>query len=180
MVLYKKNTKTTKAVHSPHANLENTRAFVLDKLATLNDNKKKNKKIETCIFNYAVKSAKQQCIERAWTNIQFRRLYLNKYRSILSNLKRDAELYSMSTKEFVFCDTPSDIAHEIWSNAIASAERKRNMMVVRCEDEEETGLYKCAKCKSKNTSFVTLQTRSADEPMTIFITCKQCDNRWKE
>jgi DNA-directed RNA polymerase subunit M/transcription elongation factor TFIIS len=24
-----------------------------------------------------------------------------------------------------------------------------------------------------------MQTRSADEPMTVFITCHNCDSRWK-
>lgn len=39
---------------------------------------------------------------------------------------------------------------------------------------EESALYKCRKCKSKKVSIKELQTRSADEPMTLFITCHEC------
>lgn len=41
------------------------------------------------------------------------------------------------------------------------------------------GLFKCGKCKSKKTTYYQMQTRSADEPMTTFITCMECANRWK-
>ena len=41
------------------------------------------------------------------------------------------------------------------------------------------GLHKCGKCKSMKTSYYQLQTRSSDEPMTNFVTCHNCGNRWK-
>nr|QBK90625.1 MAG: transcription factor S-II [Pithovirus LCPAC104] len=46
--------------------------------------------------------------------------------------------------------------------------------------ENVEGLFgECAKCKSLKISYVQIQTRSADEPMTIIITCVECDNTWK-
>ena len=39
---------------------------------------------------------------------------------------------------------------------------------------------KCGRCKKKECSFYQLQTRSADEPMTTFVTCLNCGNRWKQ
>lgn len=42
------------------------------------------------------------------------------------------------------------------------------------------GIYTCNKCKSNLTSHYSLQVRSADEPMTVFITCLNCANKWKE
>ena len=47
------------------------------------------------------------------------------------------------------------------------------------EEDIADGLFQCSKCKSKKTTYYSLQTRSADEPMTNFITCTNCDNRWK-
>ena len=41
------------------------------------------------------------------------------------------------------------------------------------------GVYKCRNCGGKKTVQKELQTRSADEPMTIFITCVNCKNTWK-
>lgn len=42
-----------------------------------------------------------------------------------------------------------------------------------------TNAFKCGKCGKKEATYYQLQTRSADEPMTAFITCTNCDNRWK-
>ena len=42
-----------------------------------------------------------------------------------------------------------------------------------------SGIYKCWKCGGNQTTQSEMQTRSADEPMTLFITCLNCDNRWK-
>jgi DNA-directed RNA polymerase subunit M/transcription elongation factor TFIIS len=49
----------------------------------------------------------------------------------------------------------------------------------RAQDENYNGLFKCGKCKSVKTTYYQMQTRSADEPMTTFVTCKNCSNRWK-
>lgn len=41
-------------------------------------------------------------------------------------------------------------------------------------------LLKCGKCRKSNCTFFEMQTRSADEPMTVFVTCNECGNRWKQ
>lgn len=41
------------------------------------------------------------------------------------------------------------------------------------------GMFKCGRCKSSKTSHYMKQTRSADEPMTVFVNCRDCGNRWK-
>ena len=50
-------------------------------------------------------------------------------------------------------------------------------------DEKHTpvteGVYKCRKCGGRKTRQNEMQTRSADEPMTIFIHCVTCGNSWK-
>jgi transcription elongation factor S-II len=38
----------------------------------------------------------------------------------------------------------------------------------------------CGKCKCPTTSYFMMQTRSADEPMTIFITCTNCGHSWRK
>ena len=45
--------------------------------------------------------------------------------------------------------------------------------------EASTDDFTCFKCKSKECTHYQLQTRSADEPMTTFVTCIRCSNRWK-
>lgn len=43
----------------------------------------------------------------------------------------------------------------------------------------ETDMFKCNKCKSSKCTYTQLQTRSSDEPMTTFVCCLSCGNRWK-
>jgi DNA-directed RNA polymerase subunit M/transcription elongation factor TFIIS len=49
----------------------------------------------------------------------------------------------------------------------------------KAKEDDYEGLFMCGKCKSVKTSYYQLQTRSADEPMTAYITCKSCGHRWK-
>jgi len=46
-------------------------------------------------------------------------------------------------------------------------------------DLNKGGEFRCGKCKSTNTIFTEKQTRSSDEPMTVFICCLNCGKRWK-
>jgi transcription elongation factor S-II len=43
----------------------------------------------------------------------------------------------------------------------------------------KTDLMKCNKCGKRDCTYNQLQTRSADEPMTTFVLCNACGNRWK-
>nr|ADD24357.1 Transcription elongation factor S-II [Lepeophtheirus salmonis] len=43
----------------------------------------------------------------------------------------------------------------------------------------KTDLLKCGKCLKRNCTYNQIQTRSADEPMTTFVLCNECGNRWK-
>ena len=47
-------------------------------------------------------------------------------------------------------------------------------------EDNKIGIFTCGKCKSQNTTYYEMQTRSADEPMTAFITCLKCGKRWKQ
>ena len=42
-----------------------------------------------------------------------------------------------------------------------------------------SGVYKCRKCGGNKTTQFEMQTRSADEPMTLFIHCVNCGNQWR-
>ena len=45
--------------------------------------------------------------------------------------------------------------------------------------EAATDTFTCRKCKSNKCTYYQMQTRSADEPMTTFVSCIECGNRWK-
>jgi len=43
----------------------------------------------------------------------------------------------------------------------------------------KTDMLRCGKCGKRNCTYNQLQTRSSDEPMTTFVLCNECGNRWK-
>ncbi|EJW04098.1 transcription elongation factor S-II [Edhazardia aedis USNM 41457] len=45
--------------------------------------------------------------------------------------------------------------------------------------QADTTMFKCSRCKQSKTTYYQLQTRSADEPMTNYITCCVCGHKWK-
>ena len=64
--------------------------------------------------------------------------------------------------------------HILIENKKIRDEKKYNTEV-----EASTDNFKCRKCKSNKCTYYQLQTRSADEPMTTFVQCINCGNRWK-
>ncbi|KAJ3039775.1 RNA polymerase II elongation factor [Rhizophlyctis rosea] len=42
-----------------------------------------------------------------------------------------------------------------------------------------TDMFSCGKCHKRQCTYYQMQTRSADEPMTTFVTCTYCGNKWK-
>ena len=62
--------------------------------------------------------------------------------------------------------------------------RNKESELVRKFDKQQTSgdaecMYPCIRCKSKYVDYTERQTRSADEPMTVFLRCLNCEKRWK-
>jgi DNA-directed RNA polymerase, subunit M/Transcription elongation factor TFIIS len=72
-----------------------------------------------------------------------------------------------------------DIYPENWVQLI-NDKMKRDKIKYELKPEAMTDQFKCRKCGSRSTSYYEVQTRSADEPMTQFITCLNCNCRWKQ
>lgn len=55
-----------------------------------------------------------------------------------------------------------------------------NKTIIHVSDNEvKDTLLKCGRCKQNTVSYYEMQTRSADEPMTVFCTCVSCGHKWK-
>ena len=65
-----------------------------------------------------------------------------------------------------------------WSQLIEE-KSKRDKNKFETNLEAATDTFTCRKCKSKKCSYYLQQVRSADEPMTVFVTCIDCGTRWK-
>jgi len=60
--------------------------------------------------------------------------------------------------------------------------KQREMNTIMYDNNEKmvAGILQCFECKSHFTKYVELQTRSADEPATIFAQCSECGHHWTE
>lgn len=55
-----------------------------------------------------------------------------------------------------------------------------NLAEIRKASMTSSKLFSCPKCKVKDCTWTQKQTRSADEPMTVFCCCNNCGNVWKK
>ncbi|XP_015461962.3 transcription elongation factor A protein 3 isoform X9 [Astyanax mexicanus] len=113
--------------------------------------------------------------------------YKNRVRSRISNLK---DPKNPNLRKNVL-DGAIDLRRiaTMTAEEMASDELKqlRNVMTQEAIREHQmaktggttTDLLQCGKCKKKNCTYNQVQTRSADEPMTTFVLCNECGNRWK-
>ncbi|XP_051577884.1 transcription elongation factor A protein 3 isoform X9 [Myxocyprinus asiaticus] len=113
--------------------------------------------------------------------------YKNRIRSRISNLK-DPKNPNLRKNVLAGAIELSRIA-SMTAEEMASDELKqlRNVLTQEAIREHQmaktggttTDLLQCGKCKKKNCTYNQVQTRSADEPMTTFVLCNECGNRWK-
>jgi len=117
--------------------------------------------------------------------------YMAHARSVLFNLK-DKKNQSFKFKLMVGFFSPQQVP-TLTAEDMASDEKNEERSKLRKFAMEEiqtdwalkngdlrfTGMFTCGKCKGTKTTYFQLQTRSSDEPMTTFVTCITCNNRWK-
>jgi DNA-directed RNA polymerase subunit M/transcription elongation factor TFIIS len=178
-------------IKNPENFRTNIRTKLFDKIIQLLDTlelpvhgneEKISTNIEKAIFNYAIKESGQRKIIKKWENPYFVQLYLDRLRTIFTNIDYPEiirQIYSceLSTQNFVFM-THQEMNPERWSELIQQ-KIKRDASKFNTNIEASTDMFTCKKCKSKKCTYYELQTRSADEPATIFITCLDCGKHWK-
>ena len=139
--------------------------------------------MEKSVYNASIKEAGERDIVKKWDNSSFVQLYTDRLRSIYINLKQSDEFrQQLINKEIKAHEvgemTHQDMAPKRWQKLIEEKKiRDENKYTTKLE--ASTDNFTCRKCKSKKCSYYQLQTRSADEPMTTFVTCLDCGSRWK-
>lgn len=110
-----------------------------------------------------------------------------KYRSIMFNLK-DPKNPDFRRKVLLGHVEPERLI-DLTPEEMASDERRLENKQIKakalfeCErggpPKATTDQFKCGRCGKRKCTYYQLQTRSADEPMTTFVTCVNCQKRWK-
>jgi len=114
--------------------------------------------------------------------------YRTKIRSLFQNLKNKSN--PQLRMRVLSNEVTPDVFVRMSHDQLKSAERreedrkieKENMdkaMVAQAERSISTSLQ-CSKCGQRKVTYTEAQTRSADEPMTLFCTCLNCGKSWKQ
>jgi len=145
--------------------------------------------IEKSIYNKSIKDAKNKLIPRSWDSFGFRLLYKNGYLKIINNIKNNKNNHFVLNQIKYGYFEPNEIVNmsyqklypELWKQIMLNNLQRDERMekISKEENQEGTDMFRCGKCKKRNCTYYQMQTRSADEPMTSFITCLSCSNRWK-
>ena len=138
--------------------------------------------MEKSVFNWAVRETKKQCGVPAWENPVFKSFYKNKFMSIKYNMENSnlcERILSGEIKSRHISDMTNISMNPDGRLAQAIRARREFHAGNETKDDNFKGMFKCSKCKSDKTTYYQMQTRSADEPMTTFVTCHNCSKRWK-
>lgn len=152
------------------------------KINTILHNEILSANLEIGVYNYSIKEANHQRTIKKWDVKQFVEIYNSRLKSVLTNLtdKWVQSIQSGEThpKQFAFM-THQEYNYDKWKEMILiKSKRDKNKFEVNIAASTDT--FTCRKCKKNETTYYLQQTRSSDEPMTTFIQCINCNNRWKK
>lgn len=183
------------------------RDYSRSKLAAIFGNGPGVRNAEKSIYNWAVNATRQSNDVASWENKLFRWRYKQKVVHLLEELERgEAPEISMKIDGDYIHVNIQVIPQLVWNlkhkylemrklatyqpevlwpegpRAKALLKQKEKELAIeraKAQEKDYEGLFVCRRCKSHKTTFYLLQTRSADEPMTAFITCISCGNKWR-
>jgi DNA-directed RNA polymerase subunit M/transcription elongation factor TFIIS len=147
------------------------------------------KDLEIGIFNAALADAEHKKIRKNWENPIFVNVYNIISRRTITNLKPNSYIKNgrllerLRDGEF----KPHDIAFmnygelfpENWQ-VLMEARMKRETKLLEGNTEGATDQFRCNRCNKRKCTYYEMQTRSADEPMTIFVRCVNCGKQWRQ
>ena len=140
--------------------------------------------METVIYDN-VKSSMYASGNRGMDFYPFRLCYKRKLQSVLLNLKKDnfkTEVNSCKDEQEIKDLLTAE--NKEWQRNLWAMETNTEGVEDVGDDELREGTFDCGNCArkglySRNTSHYEKQTRSADEPMTIFMHCHTCGKDYR-
>jgi len=145
--------------------------------------------LEQQIYKKTLIDSESKHIIKDWSVKLFNTLYLSNVRKIVGNLDTTSYinnkelLQRYKNKEITLEEICSmdyySLYQSKWKEAI---ERQKMIEKLQLEGNKSlaTEQFLCTKCFKRECTYYEMQTRSADEPMTIFITCLNCGKNWRQ
>jgi len=145
--------------------------------------------LEMGIFNASLEEATRRMVPLTWKHETFQWIYKMVTRRTAANFdpnsyvanKRLIERWKEGefTLDAIGSWSAYDLQPAYWKD-LKDQQLRREQRILEGNLSMATDRFRCSGCKKKMCSYYELQTRSADEPMTIFIRCLNCGKQWKQ
>jgi transcription elongation factor S-II len=145
-------------------------------------------KLELAILQSAMTDSTNKQVFKHFDNSLFQTVYMQSLRRFIGNLDpnsyvKNAFLLKKIIQKDLTIDNLATMNIMDYSPTLYTELNDR--MLLREKQQLEgnkalaTDLFKCGRCHKRECTYYELQTRSADEPMTKFISCLNCGNHWR-
>jgi hypothetical protein len=145
--------------------------------------------LERGIYNATLDDAKKHMVPLTWDHDMFKWLYKMIAKRTLTNFQPNSYVGNRSLierwkdGEFSLDSigkwSPYELNPANWKD-LKDQQFRRDKRILEGNLAMATDRFRCSQCKKKLCSYYELQTRSADEPMTIFVSCLNCGKNWKQ
>lgn len=151
--------------------------------------KKEVATLEQELYEASLHEADSKHIIKDWSIKQFNHLYKSIVRKIVSNLYPKSYvcnselLQKYKTKQVSLKDISSMNHYYLYESKWREhIEHQKNIEKLQIEGNKSmaTDQFLCTRCYKRECTYYEMQTRSADEPMTIFINCLNCGKKWRQ
>lgn len=163
-----------------HDARERASAAILAELGGREGGEDAARKIERSAFNAAVKKSREAGSPRTWASRLFSSQYEQRAVYCVRNARQMASLLDRGARPDDIASATSQTLHpEVWTPLVEDKKKRDHETNKGSQLKPNTTSFRCGRCRSRECYFYELQTRSADEPMSVFITCLDCGHRWR-
>ena len=145
--------------------------------------------LEQEVYEASLEQASAKHIVKDWSIKLYEHIYMSTLRKTVSNLcpksyvKNTELIKRYKAKEISLKEIASMTHYSLyeskWRDRI---EHQKDVEKRRLEGNKSmaTDQFLCSRCHKRECTYYEMQTRSADEPMTIFINCLNCGKNWRQ
>lgn len=130
----------------------------------------------------AFNQAKISSIHADFTSEDFQKLCLGIYRHVMITIENCPKYAKSLLTETIPCKIAA-LVDEFEKNPTKWVSIRQELELKENESISSLNIttdVQCFKCKKNEVFMIPIQTRSADEPETLFYQCMRCDNKWRK
>lgn len=145
--------------------------------------------IENVLHEFVIRDFEHIPVDVQWDHEQVRKSYRKKLYEICSNVLLEN---STMKHDIERCNSKQEILHvlekdykeftkALWEELVNKQQQVKEHVQEELFLESQIECFRCKKAEkySRNVETTQVQTRSADEPMTVFCVCRGCGQRWR-